>query len=124
MVVFKVDILVGGSEHDLLDQESQADWLARLEAGEFDAVMLSPPCGSWSRANWANGDGPKPCRNRKFPWGIPHLRRGAQRRAHDQHQAAMRVAAATTKALVRMLHRLHRCRNDHLFSSALHCAIL
>ena len=35
----EVDILVGGSEHDLLDQESQADWLARLEAG----VCAAPP---------------------------------------------------------------------------------
>ena len=77
--VFEVDVLVGGSEHDLLDRVAQDAWLARLEAGEFDAIILSPPCGSWSRANWANEDGPAPCRSRKHPWGFPNLL-GAQRR--------------------------------------------
>ena len=48
---FEVDVLVGGSEHDLLDRTGQEAWLARLEAGEFDVIILSPPCGSWSRAN-------------------------------------------------------------------------
>ena len=81
LTVFEVDVLIGGSEHDLLDREKQDQWLARLEDGDFDCVMLSPPCGTWSRANWANDNGPKPCRNRAHPWGIPHLRAGAQRRA-------------------------------------------
>ena len=81
LVVFEIDVMVGGQEHDLLDQNSQEMWLARLEDGDFDFIMLSLPCGSWSRANWANNNGPRPCRNRKHPWGIPHLRRGAQARA-------------------------------------------
>ena len=81
LIVYEVDVLVGGSEHDLLDRASQDAWLARIEDGDFDCNMLSPPCGSWSRANWANNDGPKPCRDRKHPWGIPHLRANAQRRA-------------------------------------------
>ena len=72
LVVHQVDVLVGGSEHDLLDGPSQDRWLARLEDGEFDCIMLSPPCGTWSRANWVNNDGPKPRRNRKYPWGIPY----------------------------------------------------
>ena len=79
--IFEVDVLVGGSEHDLLDGPTQDKWIARLEDGEFDCILLSPPCGTWSRANWANDSGPKPCRNRRFPWGIPHQRRGQQRRA-------------------------------------------
>ena len=64
LTVFEVDVLIGGSEHDLLDREKQDQWLARLEDGDFDCIVLSPPCGTWSRANWANDDGPKPCRNR------------------------------------------------------------
>ena len=83
MVVHEVDVLVGGSEHDLLDGPSQDKWLARLEDGEFDCIMLSPPCGTWSRASWANDDGPKPCRNRKYPWGIPHQKASQQRRAES-----------------------------------------
>ena len=69
--IFEVDVLIGGSEHDLLDKSTQEDWLGRLEDCEFDCILVSPPCGSWSRANWANNDGPKPCRNRKFPMGNP-----------------------------------------------------
>ena len=45
----EIDIMIGGSAHDLLDAEKQANLLARIEDGEFDIVILSPPCGSWSR---------------------------------------------------------------------------
>lgn len=53
--------------------------------------MFSPPCGTWSRANWANDDGPKPCRNRRHPWGIPHQKVVAQRRA-DSGNAFIHVS--------------------------------
>ena len=86
LTVFEIDVLIGGSQHDLLDREAQNMWLARLEAGDFDVVMLSPPCGTWSRANWANNDGPKPCRNRRHPWGIPHQKAAAQRRADSGNE--------------------------------------
>ena len=65
---FEVDILVGGSAHDLLSKEAQEAYIARIVEGEFDVVILSPPCGTWSRANWANTDGPAPCRDRFEPW--------------------------------------------------------
>ena len=45
LVLFEVDILVGGSGHDLLDKASQDKWMARIESGDFDVVILSPPCG-------------------------------------------------------------------------------
>ena len=56
--------------------------MARIESADFDCVILSPPCGSWSRANYSDKPGPKPVRSRKYPWGIPHLL------AHDQRRAA------------------------------------
>ena len=62
-IIFEIDVPVGVEENDLLNRESQAKWLARVEDGEFDIVALSPPCGSRSRANWANDDRPKPCRD-------------------------------------------------------------
>ena len=83
LIVHEVDILVGGSEHDLMDPSSQDDWMSRVEAGEFDVCIYSPPCGSWSRANWANDDGPQPCRNRAHPWGIPHQRAKQKERADN-----------------------------------------
>jgi hypothetical protein len=79
LTVFEVDVLIGGSEHDLLDREKQDQRLARLEDGDFDCIMLSPPCGAWSRANWVNDDGPKPCRNRDYPWGFRTSESGPRR---------------------------------------------
>ena len=79
--VTEVDILLGGKAHDLMDKDAQNDWIQQVEAGNINMSLLGPPCGSWSRANWANNKGPKPCRNRRHPWGIPHLKRHQQRRA-------------------------------------------
>ena len=77
----EVDILVGGSEHDLMDKEMQAQWIARIESGEFDFAVFTPPCGTWSRANWANNTGPSPCRDRQHPWGLPGQLAPHRRRA-------------------------------------------
>ena len=54
--------------------------MARVEQGDFDFVVISPPCGSWSRSNWANDDGPRPIRDRTPPWGLPNLRAAQQKR--------------------------------------------
>ena len=43
---FEVDILVGGSAHDLLSKDVQESYIARILEGEFDIIILSPPCGS------------------------------------------------------------------------------
>ena len=45
---------------DLLNEDTQADILDKLRARHFDAVIMSPPCATWSRAPWANSLGPKP----------------------------------------------------------------
>ncbi len=37
------------------------------------AVLMSPPCGTWSRAPWANVFGPRPLRSAGHPWGFPWL---------------------------------------------------
>ena len=65
--VFEIDICIGGSDHDLLDTDSQEKWLDRIGAADFDFVILSPPCGSWSRANWSDDKPPQPCRDRQHP---------------------------------------------------------
>ena len=44
--VEEIDIYNGGSSHDLLDTQVQAQLEARLKGGEFDVVILSPPCGT------------------------------------------------------------------------------
>ena len=47
----QLDIHVGGASHDLLDTDCQAELETRIEEGEFDFLILSPPCGSWSCFN-------------------------------------------------------------------------
>ena len=66
-----------------MDPTSQDAWMTRVESVEFDCCVYSPPCGTWSRANWANDDGPQPCRNRPHPWGIPHQRKNQKERADN-----------------------------------------
>lgn len=58
---------------DLLEEETQKKLLERIRNGEFVAVLLSPPCASWSRAPWANKWGPRPLRTFMHPWGMPWL---------------------------------------------------
>ena len=48
LAMHEVDILVGGDQHDLMTKSMQASWMARVEAGEFDCGIYSPPCGSWT----------------------------------------------------------------------------
>eukprot|EP00434_Breviolum_minutum_P035272 symbB.v1.2.031217.t1/scaffold3599.1/size55909/2 len=62
-----------GPHQDLLEEKTQKDLLARIARGEFIAVILSPPCASWSRAPWANRWGPRPLRTVLHPWGMPWL---------------------------------------------------
>ena len=107
LIIFEIDVLVGGYEHDLLNKESQEAWLARVEDGEFDIVVLPPPCGSGSKANWANDDGPKPCRDRAQPWGCPSQKAHQQRRAdagnefiHFSIGAIRRAQLARSKGFV------------------------
>ena len=45
-VMHEVDMFVGGSEHDLLDRESQDNGLGQIDAGEFYVCLRSPPCSS------------------------------------------------------------------------------
>ena len=44
----EIDILVGGSAHDLLDTDSQERCIQALEDGEVDVQILRSPCGTWS----------------------------------------------------------------------------
>ena len=71
LVVHEVDILNGGAAHDLIDNDAQARWEARIRDGEFDITILTPPCSSWTRALFRPGGLPS-CRDKKNPWGLSH----------------------------------------------------
>lgn len=70
----EVDIERG--EHDDLTKSSI--WnsiLQEIKSGKYQVVVLSPPCGTWSRVRfqWLTSPGPKPVRNWHHPWGFPWL---------------------------------------------------
>ena len=48
-----------------------------MKTGEYDAILTSPPCGTFSRARWANRAGPRPLRLRHCPRGFPWLAKDA-----------------------------------------------
>ena len=81
-----VDTLIDGKAHDLLDKDSQQWCIDKIESGDFDVQFLSAPCGTWSRATFANDSGPQPCRDRKHPWGKPNMVRQQQVRAEKGNE--------------------------------------
>jgi hypothetical protein len=66
----EVDI-VRGLQDDLSDISVRTRWLEAIAKGEYDMVIITPPCGSWSRLPWLNKLGPCPCRSRTNPLGFP-----------------------------------------------------
>ena len=59
---------------DLSLPKVRNSYLDRIRAKEFDAVLLSPPCASFSRATWANFRGPRPLRSYELPLAHEGLR--------------------------------------------------
>ena len=58
---------------DLARTQERHKLLARIRAQEFDAILLSPPCSTFSRAPWANFKGPRPVRSAARPRGLDKL---------------------------------------------------
>lgn len=62
-------------DDDLSQEAKQEEILRRIGAGEFDAVICTPPCSTWSRVRAANMRGPPPIRDRNYPWGYPWVKK-------------------------------------------------
>ena len=58
---------------DLANTKERQKLLARIRAQEFQAILLSPPCSTFSRAPWANFKGPRPVRSAAKPRGLDKL---------------------------------------------------
>ena len=67
----EIDLLRPGSNNDLGILTLQEQWTANL--GKYNAVLITPPCSSFSRVTWANSRGPPPVRSANFPRGFPWL---------------------------------------------------
>ena len=58
---------------DLAKSKERQRLLTRIRAQEFHAILLSPPCSTFSRAPWANFKGPRPVRSAAKPRGLDKL---------------------------------------------------
>jgi hypothetical protein len=72
LVAEEWDILRDAS-HDLSDLAVQKELPKRICSGQFDVIIISPPCNTWSRVLYANPWGPKPIRSFRHPMGFPWL---------------------------------------------------
>ena len=80
--------ITNGKQYDLLNEQVQQQLLARIANHDL-AVLMSPPCGTWSRAPWANQFGPRPLRPSQSPWGFAWLE-GSRLRKVGQSNTMMR----------------------------------
>ena len=67
--VIEVDIR-HGKRADLSMPAVQRKWLQLIDSGGVDALLVTPPCSTFSRAAWANDEGPYPLRSSACPRGF------------------------------------------------------
>ena len=58
---------------DLSKTKVRDKYLHLIKQGEFDMIFISPPCATFSRATWANYQGPRPVRSFASPRGLETL---------------------------------------------------
>ena len=64
---------------DLSKKKERDKLLQAIRSGAYDAILLSPPCSTFSRAPWANFQGLRPVRSYATPRGFATLT-GAERK--------------------------------------------
>ena len=101
LVMTQVDTLRGGSAHDLLSEERQRAHLSAISDGQYDLVLVAPPCNTFSRALFSSQPGPRPIRDRMWPRGFPWLEPDKRLLADEANSLvdfALDVLAATLDA--------------------------
>ena len=71
--VVEIDTLNDPVSHDLLDSDRQEDFASAILAGHFHFQVFAPLGSTWTRAVWANHNGPRPLRSAEYPLGFPWL---------------------------------------------------
>ena len=89
---------------DLTEAELQSDFLLLLADGTYDMVVLSPPCGTWSRSRFARQPGPPPVRDATHPWGLPGLA-PARRRECDTANTLLKFSLDVLETVARARRR-------------------
>eukprot|EP00435_Cladocopium_sp_Y103_P020454 s3417_g5.t1 len=112
----EVDLLLS-DDHDLSNDSKWNELLEKIKANEYDVILMSPPCSTWSRAVWANRLGPRPVRSREYPFGFPWLTGELREKAELGTLLVMRcietleVAPTTTVCVWEHPEDLGRARN-------------
>ena len=70
VVITELDIQ-SDRKSDFTIPSVQKKWLQLIAKGIFYAVIVTPPCSTFSRAVWANDLGPFPLRSSSYPRGFP-----------------------------------------------------
>ena len=78
--VIEVDIRYS-SRADFTQLGVQRKWLSFISKGGADALLVTPPCSTFSRAHWANDEGPLPLRSQLCPRGFTWNSKGRQFKA-------------------------------------------
>ena len=86
IIVEEVDTLRASRKHDLLVEKRQTQYKEGTKRKKCFLVAGSPPCQTFSRALWANRQGPKPGRSRRYSRGFPWLRGKARRKIAQANQ--------------------------------------
>lgn len=73
LILEERDLLQHGAADDLANEDVWKEVSTSIRAGQYDVIVASPPCNTFSRACWSNRRGPKPLRSRQFPDGFPWL---------------------------------------------------
>ena len=81
LVVHCAELGKDGKGDDLSEHVIQDRYIQRVEAGFYDVVIASPPCGSFTRIVWTNSAGPPPCRSSGHPFGFPWADASSKARA-------------------------------------------
>ena len=72
-------------DRDLSQSRERDKLVEQIKQGMFDAIVISPPCSTFSRACWANHRGPRPVRSYKSPKGLDTLTAAAPPLHLGQH---------------------------------------
>eukprot|EP00966_Prymnesium_polylepis_P108340 2507717-Prymnesium_polylepis.1 len=93
----EIDTLIDEVNCDLLDDEVFADLMSRILAGEFFAVVIGTPCGTFSVARIAkhgvSDGGPPQLRDGDYAEGMPGLSTANQRIVDDSNLLVERSVA-------------------------------
>ena len=72
LVILELDLL-RSPDHDVLQADFWAATMQKIDNKCYQAVVMTPPCNTHSRARHSKSPGPKPLRSKRYPKGFPWL---------------------------------------------------